>query len=212
MVAAAAAVAAGWTIEQVAAGVGIAGTVGGAVGQAAASGTSGWNFAGPAGNVHYPAEVGPQLFLGDGHERGGTLISFVADGYVWDNECCVRYHGLFSDSSETPMSYTNGGYPGVPANRFLEVGFTKGGEELGSGLLTCGLSTYAAGVHGDYDNPFVIVHAAGHFDPVGSGDAEYGFNLYISTFGTVHLGNIDAQTGGIEITEVDDHVRVRLAQ
>jgi len=212
MVAPAAALAAGWTIEQVAAGVGIAGTVGGAVGQASASGTSGWNFAGPEGNVHYPAEIGPQMFLGDGNERGGTLIRFFADGYLWNNECVVRFHGLFSDSAEAPMSYANGEYPNTPANRFLEVGFAKGGEELDSGLLTCALSTYQTGVHGNYDNPFVMVHAAGHFDPVSSGDAEYGFNIYISTFGTVHLGNVDVQTGGIQIREANDHIEVFLDQ
>ena len=212
MVAPAAAAAAGWTIGEVASAVGIAGTVGGGVGQMAASGTSGWNFAGPSQNVHYPAEVGPQLFLGDGQERGGTLIRFFADGYVWNNECLVRFHGLFSDSHEAPMSYQNGHYPGVPANRFMEIGFNKGGEELGSGLLNCGISTYTAGVHGNYDNPYLIVHAAGHFDPVGSGDTEFGFNMYMSTFGTVHLGHIDTQTGGIHIRESAGHIEVFLDQ
>lgn len=212
MVAQAAAVAAGWTVEEIAAGVGILGTVGGAVGEASASGTSGWNYDGPDGNVHYPAEVGPQLFLGDGHEKGGTLIRFFADGYLWNNECFVRYHGVFSHSNEPPMSYANGHNPHVPANRFMEIGFTKGGEELTSGLLTCGISTYTSGVHGDIDNPYVMVHAAGHFDPVGSGDAEYGFNVYISTFGTVHLGNVDTQTGSIQIRESGDHIEVFLSQ
>lgn len=212
MVAPAAAAAVGWTIEEVAAGVGILGTVGGGVGQMTASGTSGWNFAAPNENVHYPAEVGPQLFLGDGHQKGGTLIRFFADGYAWNNECFVRFHGLFSDSQEAPMSYSNGDHPHVPANRFMEIGFTKGGEELGSGLLTCALSTYRGGVYGDVDNPFVIVHAAGHFDPLGFGDAEYGFNVYISTFGTVHLGPVDTQTGGIQIREEGGHVEVFLSQ
>jgi hypothetical protein len=94
----------------------------------------------------------------------------------------------------------------------MEIGFTKGGEELGSGLLTCALSTYTSGVHGNYDNPFVIVHAAGHFDPVGSGDAEYAFNVYISTFGTVHLGEIETQTSNLQITEEGDHIKVYLNQ
>src|SRR5215468_952614 len=100
MVAPAAVAAAGWTIGEIASGVGIVGSVGGAVGQAAASGTSGWNFAGPNGNVHYPSEVGPQLCLGEEKEKGDTLIRFFAHGYVWNNECFVRYHGLFSDSNE----------------------------------------------------------------------------------------------------------------
>jgi hypothetical protein len=211
MVAAAAAAAAGWTIEEIAAGVGIVGTVGGGVGQAAASGSSGWNYSGPSSNLLYPTEIGAELFLGDGNNAGGTLIRFFADGYIWNNECFVRFNGLFSNANDTPMCYTNGNHPTVPANRFIEVGFTKGGEELGSGLLTCGLSSFAH-VHGSAEDPYMILHAAGHFDPVGSGDCEYGFTIYLSTFGTVHLGPIDVQTGNLQIYQDGDHISVYLNQ
>lgn len=211
MVAPAAAIAAGWTIEQVAAGVGIAGTVGGAVKEAAASGTSGWIFDGPDSHVHYPAEIGPALFLGDGHEAGGTLIRFFADGYVWNSECFVRFHGIFSRTDEPLMCYSNGDYPQTPANRFMEVGFTKGGEELSSGLLTCGLSVYRH-VYGTAEEPYLWMHAAGHFDPVGLGDCEYGFTLYLSTFGTVHLGSVDTHTGGVSISESGNQVDVTIDQ
>lgn len=211
MVAPAALIAAGWSIEQVAAGVGIAGTVGGGVGQLSAQGGTGWNFTGPDSHVLYPKELGSELFLGDGHEAGGILIRFFADGYVWNNECLVRFHGLFSHSDEPLMCYANGDYPQVPANRFMEVGFTKGGEELSSGLLSCALSVYEH-VHGSPEEPYLMMHAAGHFDPVGTGDAEYGFTLYLSTHGTVHLGNIDTQTGGISIQEAGDQIEVKLDQ
>jgi hypothetical protein len=211
MVAPAAVIAAGWTIEEIAAGVGILGTAGGAVGSASAQGGTGWNFDGPDGSVHYPKEIGTELFLGDGHETGGVLIRFFADGYLWNNECFVRFHGLFSHTNEPPMCYANGNDPLVPANRFMEVGFTKGGEELSSGLLSCGLSVYER-MHGTADEPYLWLHAAGHFDPVGTGDAEYGFTLYLSTYGTVHLGNIDTQTGGISITESGDQIDVKLDQ
>ena len=211
MVAPAAAAAAGWTIGEIASAVGIAGTVGGAVGQAAASGTSGWNYVGPAGNLLYPKEIGAELFLGDGNNASGTLIRFFADGYIWNNECLVRFNGLFSNASDPPQCYTNGHYPTTPANRFIEVGFTKGGEELGSGLLSCGLSSFAH-VHGTAAEPYMILHAAGHFDPVGSGDAEFGFTIYLSTFGTVHLGPIDVQTGGLSITQAGNQIDVKLDQ
>ena len=211
MVAPAAAAAAGWTIGEIANAVGIAGTVGGAVGSAAASGTSGWNYSGPNGNLLYPKEIGPDLFLGDGNNAGGTLIRFFADGYIWNNECLVRFNGLFSNASDPPQCYLNGPNPDIPANRFIEVGFTKGGEELGSGLLTCGLSSFAH-VEGSAAEPYMILHAAGHFDPVGAGDAEYGFTIYLSTFGTVHLGPIDVQTGSIQIYEDNGHIAVYLNQ
>jgi hypothetical protein len=207
----AAAAAAGWTIEEVAAGVGILGTAGGAVGTAAASGTTGWNFDGPDGNLLYPSEIGADMFLGEGAHLGGTLIRFFADGYIWNNECFVRYHGLFSNANDTPMCYTNHDHPNIVANRFIEVGFNKGGEELSSGLLTCGLSSYAH-VAGSPEDPYVILYAAGHFDPVGSGDAEYGFTLYVSTFGTVHLSSVEVQTGGITVTQEGDQIDVKLNQ
>ena len=47
---------------------------------------------------------------------------------------------------------------------------------------------------------------------MGSGDAEFGFNMYMSTFGTVHLGHIDTQTGGIHIRESAGHIEVFLDQ
>jgi hypothetical protein len=190
MVAPAAAAAAGWTIEQIAAGVGIAGTVGGGVGSAAASGGSGWNYDGPNANLLYPSEIGADL---------------------WNNECFVRFHGLFSHSSEPPQCYSNHDHPQVPVNRFIEVGFTKGGEDLSSGLLSCSLSSFAH-VHGSPEDPYLILYAAGHFDPVGSGDAEYGFWIYLSTFGTVHLGPIEVQTGGISISQNGDEICVKLNQ
>lgn len=211
MVAPAAAVAAGWTISEIAAGIGIVGTVGGGIGSAAASGTSGWNYQGPTSNLLYPKEIGTELFLGDGDNAAGTLIRFFADGYIWNNECFVRFNGLFSNASDPAQCYANGNYPTIPANRFIEVGFTKGGEELGSGLLTCGLSSFAH-VEGSAEDPYMILHAAGHFDPVGAGDAEYGFTIYLSTFGTVSLGPIDVQTGGVKITEDSGHVSVYLDQ
>jgi hypothetical protein len=211
MVAPAAAAAAGWTIGEIASAVGIAGTVGGAVGQAAATGTSGWNYNGPAGNLLYPKEIGAELFLGDGNQAAGTLIRFFADGYLWNNECFVRFHGLFSNASDPPQCYMNHEHPTIPANRFIEVGFTKGGEELSSGLLSCGLSSYEH-VHGTAAEPYVILHAAGRFDPVGSGDAEYGFTMYLSTFGTVHLGPVDVQSGGISISEGSQGIDVKLDQ
>ena len=211
MVAPAAVVAAGWTLEEIGTAVGIAGTVGGGVKDAAASGSSGWNFDGPDEQVHYPAEIGPDLFLGDGYEAGGILIRFFADGYLWNNECLVRYHGLFSHTNEPLVCYSNSDYPHTPANRFMEVGFSKGGEELSNGLLTCGLSVYRH-IHGTADEPYIWMHAAGHFDPVGNGDAEYGFTLYLSSYGTVHLGHIDTQTDDIEITESGNQIEVKIDQ
>ena len=68
------------------------------------------------------------------------------------------------------------------------------------------------GVGGSAEEPYLIAHAAGHFDPVGSGDAEYAFNIYISTFATVHLGQIEKQTGGIQIAEAGGHIDVSLNQ
>ena len=211
MVAPAALIAAGWTIEEVEAAVGIAGTVAGAGEQAAASGGTGWSFNGPEGHVLYPREIGSDLFIGDGHESGGVLIRFFADGYLWNNECFVRFHGLFSHTNEPLMCYSNGDHPQIPGNRFMEVGFTKGGEELSSGLLSCGLTVYEH-VHGSAEEPYLMMHAAGHFDPVGTGDAEYGFNLYLSTYGTVHLGHVDTQTGGISIQESGNQIDVKLDQ
>jgi hypothetical protein len=144
-------------------------------------------------------------------QKGGTLIRFFADGYIWNNECFVRFHGLFSNANDPPQCYANGNNPHVPANRFIEVGFTKGGEELSSGLLSCGLSAYAH-MHGSAEDPYLILYAAGHFDPVGSGDAEYGFTIYLSTFGTVHLGGVDVSTGGLQVSQAGDHIDVYLNQ
>ena len=67
-------------------------------------------------------------------------------------------------------------------------------------------------MHGTAEEPYLWLHAAGHFDPVGFGDAEYGFTLYLSTHGTVHLGNIDTQTDGISIYESGNQIEVRLDQ
>lgn len=212
MVAPAAAAAAGWTIEEIAAGAAIAGTVGGGVKEASAAGGSGWNFDGPDGNVHYPREIGPQLFLGNAHQKGGTLIRFFADGYIWNNECYVYYDGIFSNSDDPLLCLANGDNPHVPANRWLEVGFTKGGEELSSGLLRCEISTYQTGVAGTPEYPAILLHVGGQFDPVGTGGAnDFGFNVTIDTWGQVQLASISRQAN-LVIEQAGDHIDVKLDQ
>lgn len=211
MVAPAAAAAAGWTVEEIGAAVGIVGTVGGGVGQFAGSGGTGWNFSGPSGNVHYPKEVGPDRFYGELNQRGGTLVRFFADGGIWNNECLVYFHGIFSMSSDPLVAYHEHAQ-NHPANRYLEVGFSKGGEELTSGLLSCGLSVYETGVEGPVDDPKLIVHLGGKFDPLGPGDADYGFNVYIDTFGRVSLGQVEINPQNLRITMEGDHVEVYMFQ
>jgi hypothetical protein len=211
MVAPAAAAAAGWTVQEIGAAVGIAATAGGAVGNASASGGTGWNFAGPSGNVHFPRETGPDRFYGDLNEKGGVLVKFVADGGLWDNDCLVNYHGIFSMTDDAPVAWTDHA-PNVPANRFLEVGFSKGGENLTAGLLNCGLSVMETGVHGTNGNPSLVINLAGKFDPVGPGDADFDFFVHLDTHGRVELGTINSAGEHLHITQEGDYVKALLFQ
>lgn len=213
MVAPAAAVAAaGWTIEEIGAGVAIAGSVGGGVKEASASGDSGWNFDGPNGNVRYPAEHPDDLWIGTPNQSGGTFIRFFADGYIWNNECFVYFDGIFSNASDELLCLAESEHPQTPANRWLEVGFSKGGEELGSGLLRCALSTYSSGHGGTAEYPSVIIQVNGRFDPVGTGgEHDFGFTAEIDTFGQVTLGHISRQ-GGLSIEQSGNQIDVKLDQ
>ena len=99
----------------------------------------------------------------------------------------------------------------MPANRFLEAKFWQGGEELSYGFLSCGLSVKRS-LAGDAQNPELSMLAFGHFDPVGSGDAEFSFALSLSTHGIVTLQGVHHTTDGLTITQKSDHIEVYLDQ
>jgi hypothetical protein len=212
MVAPAAVAAAGWTVEELAAATAIMGTVGGGVKEASAAGGTGWNFDGPEENIHYPLEVGPQLFLGDEHQDSGTLVRFFADGYIWNNECFVYFDGIFSNAQDELLCLANSNHPTVPANRFLEVNFTKGGEELSSGLLRCEVSTYTTGVAGTAEYPAILLQVTGQFDPVGTGgENDFSFTATLDTFAQVTLSKVGRQ-GNCTIEQAGNQIDVKLDQ
>ena len=161
--------------------------------------------------IRYPCALSrgdrPQLFIGDGSHARGALIRFRT-GHSRGDGCVVRFNGLFSHTTGPLLCYADGD-PQVPGNRFIDVGFGTEGDELPSGALACGL-TVCERIQGSAADPYVELRARGRFAPAGSGAVEYSFGVYLSTHGSVHLGEIDTRTSGLSISQADNHIEVTL--
>lgn len=207
MVAPAALIAAGWNIEELRDPAVTVGTVGGHVGRLSARRTRGgprWGL----GRVHYPKELGPDLFIGPGRQQKGPLIRFVAEGCTWNHQSVVAFDGVFSDCSAPLLAYADGDHPRVPGNRFVDLSLIARGDDLDAGLLTCVL-TVSEHVGGTADQPCLVIRAAGHFGAGGGRLAEYRFVTTLSTHGTVHLRDVEAHADDVVVSEVNNQIVLR---
>lgn len=209
MVARAALVAAGWTIDEIAAGCIRPGTVGGWAEGGYADGIDGWHFVLAERAIVYPKELGSELFIGNGVEAAGTLIRFVTDRGAANSELIVGFEGLFSSSDEPVLGFSDGECPGIPGNRFIEVAFNQRGDERSTGLLRCRLLVNDH-IHGSAEEPSLAICVVGHSRLTKLGSRPFGFVVYLSTHGTVHLGSVHTQEQGISVHQAGNQIDVRL--
>jgi hypothetical protein len=155
---------------------------------------------GDLARVHYPSELGPDLFIGHGRRVRGTLFRLLPHACAWDEETSVEFAGTFSPGGGESVCYGDGDHPMVPGNRFLDVAFGGRGPHLGSRRLTCQLVVDRR-VHGDGRRPWVVIRVTGHHDAGRGRAAEYGFTLHLSTNGEVRARRADRTVTGVVVGE-----------
>jgi hypothetical protein len=155
--------------------------------------------------LHYPSEIREDDFVGAHQQIWKNVISFESDLWWGDNlSCQVQMAGYASGVNDELVCYPDSDNPNVPANRFIRVNFSPSGDALDHSLLTCTIE--ALGVEGDAQNPYLSLQVSGRFDPYGSGDTNYSFQMYVDMYGMVSLGSTNP--GETEITAQGEYIRV----
>lgn len=181
-----------------------------AVGQAAASGDSGFHVG--RCTAKYPTNFPEDQWAGESDHVDRVVLKFTADGYFWNNDLEVTMSGYASNSNEPMMCYPSSDDPNVPANRFLHYVFGVAGssEDMGEGLLTVDFDTWDGLAEGSPDHPKISIRASGRFDPVGFGDTRYELRFTVDTYGQVELQS--SSSNQCQITDQGDHILIHLNQ
>ena len=183
-----------------------AAVVGTAIGGASALGVASEGFVVEDGSgIHYPSEVKEEQFVGHQQQIWKNVISFESDLWWGDNlSCQVQMAGYGSGVTDELVCLPESDNPEVPANRFIKVNFSPSGDALDHSLLTCTIEVL--GVEGDANTPYLSLQVSGRFDPYGSGDTNFSFQMYVDMYGLVTLGNTNP--GDTEITDTGEYIRV----
>jgi hypothetical protein len=191
------------TTDAIEAGAAVVGTLQGGA-SALATASAGFVVEDGSG-LHYPSELREELFVGSQQRIWKNVISFESDLWWGDNlSCQVQMAGYASGVTGDLVCYPDSSAPNVPANRFIRVNFSAGGDALDHSLLTCTIE--ALGVEGSAEFPYLSLQVSGRFDPYGSGDTNYSFQMYVDMYGEVSLGATNP--GETNISLEGDYIRV----
>ena len=171
---------------------------------------TGGGFVVTAQGANYPSEIHDDQLVGERtHLTVRDVIKFHAEGGIWNDDLGVAMGGFASSNNDPIVVYPNAQHPTIPANRFLNVGFSPGGrsDTLSVGHLDVNIAPYERVMEPAW-NPQVVFRVSGRFDPTGPGDTNYNFEMIIDTYGNVSIANAQSAQAQIELD--GDHIRVWL--
>jgi hypothetical protein len=162
-----------------------------------------------ADGASYPKEL--QGYVKEGKLINRDVLTFVANGYIWDTNLGIGMRGGFSDTNDELMCFEDAA--GIPSNRFLtDVGFypSVDSDSVSSTLLRVNITAQTQ-LGGGPENPRLRFFVDGQFDPVGFGDERFSFYLEVDTYGNVTTSKAKC-SDGLRLTDAGDHIELYVNQ